>query len=175
MQFNLSRSIEILTRTPEVVAALLKNLSDEWTTVNEGGDTWSAYDVVGHLVYCEKADWMLRAEIILSEHPDKTFEPFNRFGHFEDSKGKSLAELLIEFKALRTENINRLQAKQLTDEELATVGIHPAFGEVQLSQLLAAWVVHDLNHISQISRVMARQYEVAVGPWKEYLGILNWR
>jgi uncharacterized damage-inducible protein DinB len=173
MDFDLKKSIEILARTPNVIYTLLQQLPREWTSENEGGDTWSACDIVAHLVYCEKADWMLRAEIILSEHPDKKFEPFNRLGHFQDSKGKTLEQLLQEFKDLRKINLDRLFAKQLSEEQLTATGIHPAFGAVHLSQLLAAWVVHDLNHISQISRVMARQYEEAVGPWKEYLGILK--
>lgn len=173
MNFSLSKSIEILERTPDVLITLLQNVSTDWTSVNEGGETWSVYDIIGHLIHGEKTDWVPRMDIILSDKQDKTFEPFDRFAQFEESKGKSLAQLLDEFKNLRQKNIAHLRSKQLTDKDFEKKGIHPAFGEVTLMQLLATWTVHDLNHIAQITRVMARQYKTDVGPWVEYLKILQ--
>ncbi len=152
---------------------MLQNISNDWTSNNEGGDTWSAYDIIGHLIHGEKTDWMPRAEIILSGKGDKTFTPFDRFAQFEESKGKTLRQLLDEFSILRQNNIEQLRAKNITDDDLGKTGIHPALGEVTLSQLLATWAVHDLNHIAQICRVMAKQYEDEVGPWVDYLRILQ--
>ena len=173
MTFTLKKSIEILERTPEVLATMLQNLSPEWTSNNDEGETWSPYDVIGHLIHGDKTDWIQRMEIILSDKPDKTFIPFNRTAQFEESKGKSLQQLLDEFKVLRKKNIEVLRSKNLTGENLEEKGIHPAFGEVTLAQLLAAWVVHDLDHIYQITRVMGKQYKTEVGPWVEYLRILK--
>ncbi len=173
MDATLEKSIEILQRTPGVLSLLLQGISKEWTSSNEGGDTWSVYDIIGHLIYGEKTDWIPRAEIILSEKDDKKFEPYDRFAQFEESKGKSLQQLLDEFVKLRNKNIEQLLSKRLTAKDFEKTGIHPVFGEVTLSQLLATWAVHDLNHISQIVRVMAKQYKAAVGPWVEYLGILQ--
>ena len=170
---ELSKSLELLERTPDVLISIVKDLSPEWTSTNEGEGTWSVYDVVGHLVHGEKTDWVPRAKIILSNNSDKKFESFDRFAQFEDSKGKSLTQLLIEFKNLREENMKYLRSIKIDETTLNKKGTHPAFGEVTLSQLLATWVVHDLNHFSQISRVMAKQYKTAVGPWIQYLGILN--
>jgi hypothetical protein len=164
MDFSLSRSIEILERTPQVLLVMLQDLSTEWTYNNEGEDTWSVYDIVGHLIQGELTDWIPRLEIILSEKENKTFIPFNRFAQFEMNKGKSLEQLLNEFKELRKENISLLKSKEFTDRDLNRTGIHPAFGEVSLSQLISTWTVHDLNHIAQISRVMAKQYKAEVGP-----------
>lgn len=173
MNFDLHKSIEILERTPDVLSTMLLDISTDWTSVNEGENTWSVYDVIGHLVHCEKADWIVRAEIILSQNPDKKFEPFDRFAQFKESKGKTLAQLLEEFKTRRTENVKRLRDKNLSDTDLTKTGIHPSFGTVTLSQLLATWTVHDFTHIAQIARVMAKQYKTAVGPWIAYLGVLN--
>jgi len=173
MIFSLDKAIELLERTPDVLNTMLLGLSADWTSPNEGGDTWSPYDVIGHLIHGEQTDWLPRAEIILSESVDKTFRPFDRFAQFEDSKGKSLAQLLDEFADVRSRNLERLRAFNLTDSDLGKKGIHPVFGEVTLSQLLATWAVHDLNHIAQISRVMAKQYKNEVGPWIEYLRILG--
>lgn len=173
MNFTIEKSIEILERTPNVLNTMLQNISTDWTLNNEGGETWSVHDIIGHLIHGEKTDWIPRAEIILSEKPDKTFEPFDRFAQFEESRGKSLTQLLDEFKILRKKNIELLRSKKLTDKNLEEKGIHPAFGEVTLSQLLSTWVVHDLNHIAQISRVMAKQYKSEVGSWVEYLRILQ--
>jgi len=173
MNFSLSKSIEILERTPNVLTAMLQNLSAGWTFSNEGGETWNAYDIIGHLIHGEKTDWIPRMEIILSDKQDKTFVPFDRFAQFENSKGKSLAQLLDEFKTLRQQNMDLLHTKNLTEKDLEATGIHPAFGEVSLAQLLSAWTVHDLNHIAQISRVMAKHYKTDTGPWVEYLSILH--
>jgi hypothetical protein len=172
MQFNIQQAIQILERTPSVVETLLKDLDDDWTMQNEGGETWSAFDIVGHYIHGEKTDWIPRMQIILGEG-DKHFVPFDRFAQFEESKGKTLAQLLAEFDILRKENLNILRGISFTDELFDRKGIHPTFGEVTLRQLLATWVVHDLTHIHQLSRVLAKQYQQEVGPWYEFLGVLN--
>jgi len=173
MNFEVSNAIEILEQTPYVVEKLLSGLSPGWVTNNEGKETWSPYDVVGHLIHGEKTDWIPRMEIILSIHPDKKFQPFDRFAQFKDSEGKDLRELLDEFKTLRAENIRILKEKKLSEIDLMRTGIHPDFGSVTLKQLLSTWVVHDLEHIAQIARVMSKQYKEEVGPWTKYLPILN--
>ena len=173
MEFSVLKSIEILSNTPQVLEHLLRNLSNEWTSVNEGPDTWSAYDIVGHLIHGEKTDWIPRMEIILSNKTDKKFEPFDRNAQFVESKNKTLNNLLDEFKTLREENVEILRSKIISDQVLEKTGIHPAFGEVSLKQLIATWVVHDLNHLSQAARVMAKQYKTETGPWVEYLPILT--
>lgn len=173
MDFSLSKSIEILERTPDSLIQLLEGISQDWTSCNEGENTWSVYDVIGHLIHGDKTDWLIRAELILSEKEDKSFIPFDRFAQFDDSKGKSLMDLLLEFKEIRSYNLLKLKEFNITDIDLKKTGIHPAFGEVSLSQLLSTWVVHDLDHIAQIARVMAKQYKEEVGPWVEYLKILK--
>ncbi len=173
MKFNIDKSIEILERTPTVLEHLLSGLSNEWTTSNEGENTWSPYDVIGHLIHGEKTDWIPRAQIILSDAPNKTFEPFDRFAQMSADKQKSLEELLAEFKALRSENINLLKAFSVNKKTLTQTGIHPELGQTNLKNLLATWVVHDLGHITQISRVMAKQYKTEVGPWEQFLTILK--
>lgn len=173
MNFNLAKAIEILERTPQVVTSLLNGLSDEWIQNNEGEDTWSPFDVIGHLIHGEKADWITRTEIILSDTSDKTFAPFDRFAQFEESKGKTISQLLTEFGKLREQNLKVLKSIDLQAEDLKKTGIHPALGEVTLQHLLATWVAHDLGHLAQISRVMAKQYKDEVGPWQEYLPIVN--
>ena len=173
MDFTITGAIEILQQTPGTLRHMLQNVSAGWTTNNEGGDTWSVYDVIGHLAHGEKTDWMTRAELILSDNTDRVFKTFDRFAQFESSKGKSLQQLMDEFATLRSANIKNLRSKNLTAKDLHKTGIHPVFGEVTLSQLLSTWTVHDLDHISQISRVMAKQYKEAVGPWVEYLKILR--
>ena len=173
MNFDLKKSIEILERTPAVLNAMLQNISADWTSNNEGTNTWSVYDIIGHLIHGEQTDWMPRTEIILGDSEDKAFVPFDRFAQFENSKGKTLQQLLEEFTMLRKQGIDQLVSKNIMDSDLEKKGVHPAFGEVTLSQLLAAWVVHDLNHIAQISRVMAKQYKDASGPWPAYLKILQ--
>lgn len=173
MNFNLNHCIEILSRTPAVLDSLLGGLSDEWIHSNEGEATWSPFDIVGHLIHGDKTDWIPRMEVILSDGPDKKFDPFDRFAQFEVSKGKNFRQLLDEFKALRKENIGILKSKNLGAQDLLKTGIHPEFGEVRLEQLLATWTAHDLSHLAQITRVMARQYTREVGPWKQYLPILS--
>lgn len=173
MLFDLSKSIEILERTPVVLKALLSNLSPDWTYSNEGGETWSPYEVIGHLIHCEKTDWIVRAQVILSEKEDKTFEPFDRFAHLKIGPEKSLEELLDEFQLLREKSLVALKSMEINEKKLGKTGIHPAFGEVTLAQLLSCWTAHDLGHIVQITRVMAKQYKDEVGPWIEYLSVLH--
>lgn len=173
MKFSFEKSIEILERTPKTLEVLLTGLSEDWISNNEGEATWSVFDVIGHLVHGEKTDWIERTHIILSSEENKTFTPFDRFAQFKDSKGKTLAQLLKEFQELRTTNLQILKDLQIADPDLKKTGIHPSFGEVTLEQLLSTWVVHDLNHVSQISRVMAKQYKDSVGPWIDYLRILK--
>ena len=173
MQFSIDKSIEILERTPHVLIQLTNNLSADWTMNNEGGETWSVFDVIGHLIHGEKTDWITRMEIILSEGTNKDFEPFDRFAQLEESKGKSLEQLLKEFLVAREVSLTKLIGFKLTENDFNKTGIHPKFGAVTLSQLIAAWTVHDLDHISQISRVMSKQYKEQSGPWIEYMKILR--
>ena len=172
MNFELAKAIEILDSTPRVLSALLSGISDEWVHTNEGEGTWSPFDVVGHLIHGEKTDWIPRARIILSNGAVKTFPPFDRFAQLEASKGKDINQLLQAFEKIRNENLLTLQSFDLSEKDLAREGVHPVFGKVTLKELLATWVAHDLNHIAQICRAMAKQYKTQVGPWVEYLGIL---
>lgn len=173
MTFNLNKSIEILECTPNVLATFLNGLSDEWILTNEGEDTWSPYDVIGHLIHGEKTDWLVRVNLILSDNQNKTFAPFDRFAQFEESKGKTISALLKEFQELRGNNLSELKSKNITSDDLNKIGIHPTFGNVTLEQLLSTWVAHDLGHIAQIARVMAKQYKDEVGPWREFLPVLD--
>ena len=173
MKFDLDQAISILERTPVVLNSYLKGLSEDWTNHNEGENTWSPFDILGHLIVGEKTDWVIRVQIILADNPDKGFTPFDMAAQFEQGREKSLAQLLDEFELLRNENLKKLRAMKLTDKEMSLTGIHPEFGEVSLKELLSTWVAHDLGHIAQISRVMARQYKSEVGPWIKYLGILK--
>ena len=173
MYFDINQSIDILQRTPDVLESLLENISDEWAFNNEGPETFSPFDVLGHLVHGEKTDWIARMEIILSNSDNKTFEPFDRFAQFEESKGKTMNQLLSEFKILRNKNIEILKAKNLIESDFSKIGIHPSLGEVTLKDLLATWTVHDLGHIAQITRVMSKNYKEEVGPWLDYLPILT--
>lgn len=173
MQFNLLKSIEILERTPSAIETLLSGISDEWLMNNEGENTWSPYDVVGHLIHGEKTDWIPRAKIILSDAEDKTFVPFDRFAQMNSEVQASMESLLQEFKKLRTENLSILKNMNLQDHQFDLKGIHPELGEAKLKELLSAWVTHDLGHIAQICRVMTRQYKSEVGPWKAFLSILS--
>lgn len=172
MKFDLNKSIEILFNTPAVLESLLHNLSNDWLYSNEGPDTWSPFDIVGHLIHGERTDWMERMDIILNRE-DKHFNPFDRFAQFTESKGKSITELLKEFRGLREKNLATLKNLDLNDDKLDLKGIHPVFGEVTLRQLLSTMVVHDLGHIAQISRVMAKQYKDETGPWINYLPVLT--
>lgn len=173
MKFDLLKSISVLERTPKTLQTLLEGQHQDWTHQNEGGDSWSPYDVIGHLVHGEKTDWLPRIMIILNESDQKTFSPYDRFAQFKMNQGKSLNDLLLEFQELRASNIRRLQDLGLTDFDLEKEGIHPELGPVTMKNLIAAWVVHDMGHIAQVSRVMAKQYKNEVGPWPKYLTILN--
>src|SRR5687767_11893207 len=178
MNFDIARSIEVLTATPATLRALLGGLSEDWTGSDStpkqgGGDPWNPYDVIGHLIHGEETDWIPRARIILEQGENRTFVPFDRFAQFEKSKGQSLAQLLDEFAKLRAENIDTLRSWNLTAEHLDLEGMHPELGSVTLRQLLATWVVHDLNHIRQVVTAMAGKYAIEVGVWKEYLSILK--
>jgi len=173
MEFQLAKAKEVLRRTPGTLNALLGNLPDDWVLANEGPETFSPYDVIGHLIEGEENDWIPRARIILEQGEARPFDKFDRFAMFEKSKGKSLSELLARFEEVRGESLRNLDALNLTPELLQKRGTHPALGVVTLSQLLSAWVVHDLGHIRQIVRVMAKQYRDAIGPWTAYLSIVN--
>ncbi len=173
MSFDLSQAITILERTPAALNALLRDLPTDWTTANEGPDTWSAFDIVGHLIHGEETDWIPRATFILGEGEARPFEPFDRFAQLEISRGKKLAELLDTFAQSRAGSLEALHRFDLTEADLDRTGQHPALGRVTLRELLATWVVHDLNHLAQIARVMSRQYAAEVGPWQAYLGILG--
>ena len=173
MEFKLEEAIEILRQTPSTISALLRPLSNTWIERNEGPNTWSPFDVVGHLIHGEDTDWIPRARIIINDGEARPFEPFDRVAMFEKSKGKSLVDLLETFSSLRTSNIQELERMNLTTTMLEKRGTHPELGTVTLGQLLATWVVHDLGHIAQIVRVMARQYREEVGPWTAYLSILH--
>ena len=173
MEHSLPDTISLLTRTPAALSALLRDLSSAWTSRNEGEDTWSAFDVVGHLIHGERTDWIPRARSILEFGETKPFEPFDRFAQERESQGKSLAGLLDEFARARSESLGELRSLNLRKEDLARRGRHPALGIVTLSELLAAWVAHDLTHLHQISRTMAHQYREAVGPFGKYLVVLH--
>lgn len=173
MEFNLEMAIPVLERTPATLRAMLVGLPDEWVKSNEGGDSWSPFDVVGHLVALERADWIPRARIILEHGTAREFNPVDRFAMFTESKGKTIEQLIDELARLRQENLAQLRALNLSEADLARQGRHPALGDVTLATLLATWVAHDLNHIHQIAQTMARQYRDAVGVWREYLLIMD--
>jgi DinB superfamily len=173
MKYSLERSYGILDRTPAVLQALLSGLPDDWVMPNEGPETFSPYDVIGHLVHGEKTDWTVRTKMILEFGNTKTFERYDRFAQYEESKGKPLQQLLDEFTAIRKENMTWFKALNLTEDDLDRQGMHPVLGDVTLRNLLATWVVHDLTHIAQITRVMAKQYKSEMGPWPEFFRILN--
>jgi hypothetical protein len=173
LEQHVEQTIALLARTPAALNALLRDIPDAWTLRNEGENTWTAFDVVGHLSYAERTDWLVRAKIVLQSGETQTFEPFDRVGYARESQGKSLGQLLDEFALLRDRNLDELRGLNLRPEQLELRGRHPAFGVVTLSQLLAAWATHDLTHLHQISRILAYQYRDAVGPWKQYLGVLH--
>ena len=176
MIFQLDDAVEILSRTPGTLNRLLRDLPDSWVLSNEGPDTpdtWSAFDILGHLIHGEETDWIPRARIILEHGESLAFEPFDRFAQFEKSRGKSAGELLDEFEALRTRNLAALERMKIAPDQLTLRGTHPQLGSVTLRELLATWVVHDLSHIAQATRVMCKQYSEAVGPWRQYLPILG--
>jgi hypothetical protein len=169
----MEEGVAILARTPTTLDALLRGLPDGWIAAHEGGTTWSPFDVIGHLIHGERTDWIPRARIILEHGEGKRFEKFDRLAQFAQSQGRTLASLLDEFAALRRGNLQALESMHLTGTDLDRRGHHPELGVVTLRQLLATWVAHDLDHIVQISRVLARQYSDEVGPWRAYLRIIS--
>ncbi len=173
MEQSLQDTTALLARTPAALDALLRDLPEAWTMRNEGAGTWSAFDVIGHLIHGERTDWLPRAKMILQFGETRAFEPFDRRGQERESAGKSLAQLLDEFTRWRSQGLAELRAMNLQPTDLERRGLHPALGNVTLAQLLATWAVHDLTHLHQISRVMAHQYDAAVGPWHAYLGVLK--
>lgn len=173
MDYQLSDGIAVLERTPAVLRAMLSGLPAVWTDATEGPDTWSAYTIVGHLIHGERTDWVARARIVLEQGENRTFEPYDRSAQFRESAGKTLGELLDEFALLREENLRTVRAWELGEAQFVLEGKHPAFGAVTLRQLLATWTAHDLGHIAQIARVMAKQYREAVGPWRAYLPVME--
>jgi hypothetical protein len=178
MEFGLAEATAVLTRTPAALNALLRGLPDIWVRRNEGFSnegipTWSAFDILGHLVFVERTDWMPRVRIVLEHGEARAFDPLDRFAGLPASRDKQLGELLDAFGRLRRENLAALEELNLQHEDLARRGRHPALGVVTLAELLAAWAVHDLTHLHQLSRVMANQYRDAVGPWSAYLGVLK--
>ena len=175
MEFSFNDALPVLRATPNVLRAWLSALPASWTTAKEGRDTWSPFDIVGHLIHGERTDWIPRVELLLAHGESRPFTPFDRFAQFQESRGKSLLQLLDTFTELRQSNVARLESLQLQPADLARPGCHPELGLVTLGQLLATWVAHDLNHLGQIARVMGRQYTAAVGPWLEYLPLLTSR
>lgn len=172
-EFSLEEVTAVLARTPATLNALLRGLPKIWVRSNEEGDTWNSFDIVGHLVFGERTDWMPRVRILLKNGEARPFDPFDRFAQLKENQNKSLEQILDDFAHLRKENLAALQELNLKPEDLTRRGRHPALGVVTLSQLLAAWTVHDLTHLHQLSRVMAHQYRDEVGPWSAYLGVLK--
>ena len=173
MEFQLDHAKDSLRRTPATLNLLLRDLPDEWLLSNEGPESWSPFEVVGHLIHGEETDWVPRARIILEHGEERTFEPFDRVAMFEKPRGKSIGDLLATFERLRGESLRELEGMNITPEMLGKRGTHPELGVVTLSQLLSTWVVHDLGHVGQIVRVMAKQYGEAVGAWRAYLPVLS--
>lgn len=173
MHQQLELTTALLARTPGVLDTLLRDLPDAWTRANEGGDSWSAFDVVGHLIHGEKTDWIPRIRIVLESGESRPFDKFDRLAQFRESAGKSLDQLLDEFAKVRRENLDLLAALDLRQSDLERRGLHPALGTVTLSNVLATWAAHDMSHLHQVARILAHQYRDAVGPWTEYLGVLQ--
>lgn len=173
MEFDLTTGLAVLRRTPDTLRAMLDGLPSAWTDATEGPETWSPYIIVGHLIHGERTDWIPRAQIILAQGPERRFASYDRFAQFRESQGRSLADLLDEFAGLRAANLATLAGWRLTGTQLALAGEHPDFGPVTLAQLLATWVAHDLGHVAQTARVMAKQYREAIGPWRAYLPIVD--
>src|SRR5687768_8987690 len=173
MDFELGTGIAVLQRTPATLRAMLAGLPPEWIEATEGPDTWSPYVVVGHLIHGERTDWIPRARLILEQGSNRRFEPFDRFAQFRESQGKTVDELLDEFTRLRSANLDILYGWNISEDELTLEGEHPELGKVTLRQLLATWVAHDLGHVAQTARVMAKQYREAVGPWRAYLPVMD--
>ncbi len=173
MPLNLEETKTVLRRTPDVLAVLLRELPDPWVHADEGPDTWSSFDVVGHLIEAEETNWIPRVRHLIAHGESAVFPPFDRFGFVEKSKGKSMVEMLGTFERARARSLRDLDELRLTPGDLGRRGRHPDFGEVTLGQLLATWAIHDLNHLGQIVQVLARQHAEAVGPWRAFLGILE--
>ncbi len=173
MDFSLDDAMALLDRTPAALNALLRGLPDAWVRRNEGPGTWSAFDVVGHLIHADRTNWLPRARVILDRGEPASFPPFDREGHRSACTGRSLDELLDEFIRVRAEQLEALRAMRLTDQDLARTAHHPAFGEVTLRQLLSTWAAHDLNHLHQMTRVLAHPCRAAVGPWSRFLGVMQ--
>jgi len=173
MEQDLQLTMSLLSRTPKALDTFLRDLPQEWTHSNEGENTWSVFDIVGHLIHGYRTDWTPRAKRILQSGETRAFDPFDRLGQQRESEGKSLGELLEEFARVRAESLEQLRALNLRQEDIERRGQHPALGVVTLAQLLATWATHDLTHLHQLSRVMAHQYREAVGPWNAYLGVLQ--
>lgn len=179
MEQSLEKTVAVLERTPAAMDAMLRGLPEEWTRSNEGEwadrETWSAFDVVLHLINCEKTDWVVRARVILESKDGEVrdFPPFDRWGEIRESRGKSMGEVLDEFARLRRENLATVRSWGLGPEQMAMRGRHSVLGEVSLSELMATWAAHDLNHLHQIARVMVHQYRGAVGPYEKFLGVMQ--
>jgi DinB superfamily len=173
VKFTFEDAVPVLTRTPVVLRHLLSDLPESWIRGTEGPDTWSPFDIVGHLIHGEHTDWITRTELLLSHGESLEFTPFDRFAQFKASQGKTLSELLDTFAEARAMSLRRLHSLGVTADDLNRRGRHPELGPVTLGELLATWVAHDLSHIAQIARVMGRQYTEAVGPWREYLPMLQ--
>lgn len=173
MDFDLKAAVAVLERTPGTLRAMLAGLPPEWTAATEGPDTWSPFDILGHLIHADRTDWIPRLQVILAQGPERRFAPFDRFAQFRESEGKSVAELLEQFARVREENLAMLSRLNLTDAQLGLTAEHPDLGPVTLRQLLSTWVAHDLGHLAQAARVMAKQYREEVGPWRAYLPIMD--
>jgi uncharacterized damage-inducible protein DinB len=173
MTYNLNEALSILERTPAVLDAFLRDLPEAWTSANEGPDTWSAYDILGHLIHGERTDWIPRIRRVLDEGESRAFEPFDRFAQQRESVGKSASDLLDEFAAARRANLEAFRGLGLKETDLDRRGLHPSLGAVTMRNLLATWVAHDLGHIAQISRVMAKRYTEDIGPWIAYLPVVR--
>ena len=172
MHYRIDHALEILRRTPRILRAQLKGLDETWVRSNYGPDTFSPFDVVGHFVHGEKVDWICRTKIILEHGESRPFDDFDRYAMHEDSRGKSIDDLLDEFESRRNDNLAELESMNITEEQFTLTGTHPDFGRVQLGHLLATWVVHDLHHLAQICKAMSYQYRDEIGPWREYIGIV---
>lgn len=173
MKFEIESALVLLQKTPGILRDLLSDLPTEWTDNSEGGASWSPKEILAHLLFGEQTDWMPRVELILGEQEDKRFAPFDMNGHTELNRTLSLEDLLDEFERARTKGLARLEDLYDGVEQLDRIGIHVEFGQVSLRNHLSAWVVHDLGHIAQITRVMAKQYREEVGPWTKYMSVLN--
>lgn len=172
MKYKINDAVAILSRSPAILRTMLSGLDDHWIKSNYGKDTFSPFDVLGHLVHGEKEDWLRRTKIILEHGESRSFDNFDRYAMYEDSKDKTINDLLDAFESLRKTNLSELEGLNISEDQLSLKGSHPQLGAVKLSQLLATWVTHDLHHIAQICKSMAYQYKNEVGPWIEYLGII---